>query len=132
MLITKDMPISDTVRKYPQTAPVFMEFGMGCLGCAAARSQGEAEVAQFTQDHDATRLQVACHGDVHPVEYRLDVGRGERTAFGDLVAKVAERYPPVVGGVGVVLHGHGVLILTHVLHLDQSVFLCHDYRCAGG
>ena len=36
MLITKDMPISDTVRKYPQTAPVFMEFGMGCLGCAAA------------------------------------------------------------------------------------------------
>lgn len=37
MSITKDMPISDAVRQYPQTASVFMEFGMGCLGCAAAR-----------------------------------------------------------------------------------------------
>lgn len=37
MLITKDMPISETVNKYPTTAPIFMEFGMGCLGCAAAR-----------------------------------------------------------------------------------------------
>ena len=36
MFITKEMPISDTVRKYPGTAPVFMQFGMGCLGCAAA------------------------------------------------------------------------------------------------
>ena len=32
MLITKEMPISDTVRKYPGTAPVFMQFGMGCPG----------------------------------------------------------------------------------------------------
>ncbi len=37
MLISKDMPISETVNKYPATASVFMEFGMGCLGCAAAR-----------------------------------------------------------------------------------------------
>lgn len=26
----------EAVQKYPQTAAVFMEFGMGCLGCAAA------------------------------------------------------------------------------------------------
>ncbi len=37
MTITKDMAIADTVRQYPQTASIFMEFGMGCLGCAAAR-----------------------------------------------------------------------------------------------
>lgn len=37
MAITKDMAISYVVREYPQTAQVFMEYGMGCLGCAAAR-----------------------------------------------------------------------------------------------
>ncbi|MFZ7103570.1 MAG: DUF1858 domain-containing protein [Peptococcaceae bacterium] len=37
MKITKDMSIVETVQKYPQTAEVFMNFGMGCLGCAAAR-----------------------------------------------------------------------------------------------
>lgn len=37
MLITKEMSISEAVQKYPQVAAVFMDFGMGCLGCAAAR-----------------------------------------------------------------------------------------------
>ena len=36
-IITKDMGIIDVVEKWPVTANVFMEFGMGCLGCAAAR-----------------------------------------------------------------------------------------------
>ena len=27
----------DTVQNYPATAEVFRAFGMGCLGCAAAR-----------------------------------------------------------------------------------------------
>ena len=34
--LTKDMGILEVVQQYPQTAPVFMNFGMGCLGCAAA------------------------------------------------------------------------------------------------
>lgn len=37
MEITKKMSITEVVSKYPQTVPVFMEHGMGCLGCAAAR-----------------------------------------------------------------------------------------------
>jgi len=37
MKITKDMSIVEVVQKYPKTAEVFMQFGMGCLGCAAAR-----------------------------------------------------------------------------------------------
>ncbi|MGI6226797.1 MAG: DUF1858 domain-containing protein [Peptococcales bacterium] len=37
MKITKDMSIVEVVQKYPKTAEVFMKFGMGCLGCAAAR-----------------------------------------------------------------------------------------------
>ena len=34
--ITRDMGIIDAVQKYPQIVEVFFEFGMGCLGCAAA------------------------------------------------------------------------------------------------
>ena len=37
MKITKDMSIVEVVQKYPDTAEVFMKFGMACLGCAAAR-----------------------------------------------------------------------------------------------
>ena len=37
MTITKDMSIMEVVQKYPDTAAVFMQSGMGCLGCAAAR-----------------------------------------------------------------------------------------------
>jgi hybrid cluster-associated redox disulfide protein len=36
MLITAETGIKESVQKYPKTAAVFMEFGMGCLGCAAA------------------------------------------------------------------------------------------------
>ena len=36
MAITKDMSIMEVVSKYPDTVPVFMESGMGCIGCAAA------------------------------------------------------------------------------------------------
>lgn len=37
MTITKEMSIVEVVQKYPQTVQVFRNFGMGCLGCAAAR-----------------------------------------------------------------------------------------------
>ena len=36
MSITAESSILETVQKYPKTAAVFMEFGIGCLGCAAA------------------------------------------------------------------------------------------------
>ena len=34
--ITKDMSIMEVVQKYPDTVDVFINSGMGCLGCAAA------------------------------------------------------------------------------------------------
>jgi hybrid cluster-associated redox disulfide protein len=37
MNITKSMSIMEIVQKYPQTVEVFRNFGMGCLGCSAAR-----------------------------------------------------------------------------------------------
>lgn len=36
MKITKEMSITEIVQKYPQTAKVLVNHGMGCLGCAAA------------------------------------------------------------------------------------------------
>lgn len=42
--ITKDTIIGDILDNAPQTAPVFLEMGMHCLGCPSARSEtvGEA------------------------------------------------------------------------------------------
>ena len=39
MAITKDMSILEVVQKYPDTVDVFVNSGMGCLGCAAAHFQ---------------------------------------------------------------------------------------------
>lgn len=36
MKITKDMSIREAVENYPQIAPIFIQHGMGCLGCAIA------------------------------------------------------------------------------------------------
>lgn len=36
-MITKDMGIMEIVQKYPESVRVFMEHGMGCIGCAAAK-----------------------------------------------------------------------------------------------
>ena len=36
MMITKDMSIMEVVTNQPDTVPVFMQSGMGCIGCAAA------------------------------------------------------------------------------------------------
>ncbi|MBQ4646578.1 MAG: DUF1858 domain-containing protein [Candidatus Gastranaerophilales bacterium] len=35
--ITKEMGIMDIVTGYPETLEVFAKYGMGCIGCAAAR-----------------------------------------------------------------------------------------------
>ena len=34
--ITKEMGIMDIVTSHPETMEVFAQFGMGCIGCAAA------------------------------------------------------------------------------------------------
>ena len=37
MQINEKMSILEVVQKYPQTVDVFRNYGMGCLGCSAAR-----------------------------------------------------------------------------------------------
>lgn len=45
-MITKDMVIMEIVRKYPETLPVFGQFGMGCLGCSGALHESLEQGAQ--------------------------------------------------------------------------------------
>lgn len=35
--ITKDMGLLEIVQAHPETIEVFQKYGLGCLGCAAAR-----------------------------------------------------------------------------------------------
>lgn len=35
--VTKDMGIMEIVQTYPQSIEVFQKYGLGCIGCAAAR-----------------------------------------------------------------------------------------------
>ncbi len=35
--VTKDMSIIDIVQNHPETLEVFAKYGMGCIGCAAAK-----------------------------------------------------------------------------------------------
>jgi hybrid cluster-associated redox disulfide protein len=46
MKITKEMTIEDVVNKYPETIKVFMQAGLGCLGCSAARFENIEQGAQ--------------------------------------------------------------------------------------
>lgn len=35
--VTKDMGIIDIVQQHPESLEVFAKYGLGCIGCAAAR-----------------------------------------------------------------------------------------------
>jgi len=45
-VITGDMSIIDIVNKHPETISVFREYGMGCIGCMAARFENLAQGAE--------------------------------------------------------------------------------------
>lgn len=52
-LVTKEMSILDIVQQYPQSLEVFAKYGLGCVGCAAARFENleaGAKVHGFNPD----------------------------------------------------------------------------------
>lgn len=55
MAITKDMSILEVVQKYPDTVDVFVNAGMGCLGCAAAHFEN-IEQGAMTHGIDVDQL----------------------------------------------------------------------------
>lgn len=36
-ILTKEMPISEVIQKHPELVPVFIQHGLGCIGCAMAQ-----------------------------------------------------------------------------------------------
>jgi len=48
-VVTKEMLISEVVIKHPQTAPIFLEHGLHCIGCAFAKEETIAEAAKVHQ-----------------------------------------------------------------------------------
>ena len=52
--VTKDMNILEIARKLPESIEVFHRYGLGCLGCAAARFENlEAGAKVHGYDPDA-------------------------------------------------------------------------------
>lgn len=52
--VTKEMSIIDIVQKHPETLEVFAKYGMGCIGCAAAKFENlEAGAKVHGFDADA-------------------------------------------------------------------------------
>ncbi len=45
-MITKDMTIQQVIEENPDSASVFAEFGMHCLGCAIAHGETVAQAAE--------------------------------------------------------------------------------------
>lgn len=55
MEITKASIIGDVLDAYPDTAPLFLEIGMHCLGCPASRGES-IEMACMVHGTDADEL----------------------------------------------------------------------------
>ena len=52
--VTKDMNILEIAQKHPESIEVFHRYGLGCLGCAAARFENlEAGAKVHGYDPDA-------------------------------------------------------------------------------
>mgnify|MGYP001036477660 FL=1 len=52
--VTKDMNILEIAQKHPECVEVFRRYGLGCLGCAAARFENlEAGAKVHGYDPDA-------------------------------------------------------------------------------
>lgn len=52
--VTKEMNILEIVQQYPESIEVFQRYGLGCIGCAAARFENlEAGARVHGFDPDA-------------------------------------------------------------------------------
>lgn len=48
-LIKKETLISEVIKKYPKTIPLFLEQGMRCIGCSFAKDETIEEAAKVHQ-----------------------------------------------------------------------------------
>lgn len=63
--VSKDMSILDIVQKFPQSLEVFAKYGLGCIGCAAARFENleaGAKVHGFDPDQMVDEINALIEG----------------------------------------------------------------------
>lgn len=63
--VTKEMSILDIVQTYPQSIEVFAKYGLGCIGCAAARFENleaGAKVHGFDPDEMVAEINALIEG----------------------------------------------------------------------
>ncbi|MEG1537056.1 MAG: DUF1858 domain-containing protein [Clostridiales bacterium] len=62
--ITKEMGIMEIVQQWPQTVQILMQYGMGCIGCAAAHFEN-IEQGATAHGIDVDALMVALNQAVN-------------------------------------------------------------------
>lgn len=63
--VTKEMGILEIAQKFPQSIEVFQKYGLGCLGCAAARYENleaGAKVHGFDPDQMVADINALIEG----------------------------------------------------------------------
>lgn len=63
--VTKEMNILDIVQNYPQSLEIFAKYGLGCIGCAAARFENleaGAKVHGFDPDEMVAEINALIEG----------------------------------------------------------------------
>ncbi len=54
-MVTKDMNILEIAQRFPESIEVFHKYGLGCLGCAAARFEN-LEAGAKVHGYDADEM----------------------------------------------------------------------------
>ena len=73
--ITTEMIVADVLQDWPQTIPIFLEYRMGCVGCAMSPFDTLADVVEIyglqvdrflTELRDAIDAEPGTAGDLQP------------------------------------------------------------------
>jgi len=63
--VTKEMNILEIVQNYPESLEIFAKYGLGCIGCAAARFENleaGAKVHGFDPDEMVAEINALIEG----------------------------------------------------------------------
>jgi hybrid cluster-associated redox disulfide protein len=67
--ITKEMEISEVIRKHPETVSVFLSYGLHCIGCPMAAGESSETIEQASDVHriDLEKFLKEINGKANPV-----------------------------------------------------------------
>ena len=112
MTITKDTIIGDILNIAPETAPLFMNIGMHCLGCPASRGE-TVEQACMVHGVDVDELLAAAGSATGQAQELAFLPRWETSSI-DLPAAYAQRMSEVGR------KGYGMFAKHHVFTVENG------------